>query len=74
MTDTIDTTATQVDPLLDKTLTLTFTVNDVNGILRLLGELPYSQSVGAIQAIHTQCAPQVEALNKEIAEAAPKAE
>jgi len=76
MTDTIDTTATPVDPLLEKSVTLTFTIRDINGILSTLGTIPYAQSAGIIGAIHAQCGPQVAEFNKEIeaAAAAPAAE
>jgi len=59
MTDTVD---TQVNPLDDKILTLQFTVKDINAILGLLGNLPFVQSVGLINAIQAQCTPQVQAL------------
>jgi hypothetical protein len=67
MTDTVDTQATVVDPLLSKEVTLTFTVNDINAILQLLSGLPYIQSVGLIQAIQTQVGPQVADLNAQLA-------
>lgn len=59
MTDTVDVTATEVDPLESKILTLKFSVKDINAILNLLGNLPFVQSVGLINAIQAQCAPQV---------------
>jgi hypothetical protein len=73
MTDTVDTQATPVDPLLSKEVTLTFTVGDINAILQLLSSLPYIQSVGLIQAIQTQVGPQVAALNAQLADAAAPA-
>ena len=59
MTDTVDVAATEVDPLESKILTLKFSVKDINAILNLLGSLPFVQSVGLINAIQSQCAPQV---------------
>jgi|APCry1669192160_1035399.scaffolds.fasta_scaffold44349_2 hypothetical protein len=59
MTDTVDVAATEVDPLESKILTLKFSVKDINAILNLLGTLPFVQSVGLINAIQAQCAPQV---------------
>jgi hypothetical protein len=58
MTDT-------VDPLADKVLTLQFTVTEINSILNLLGGLPFVQSVGLINAIQSQCGPQIDALKAE---------
>jgi hypothetical protein len=66
MTDTVDTQATPVDPLLSKEVTLVSTVANINVLLQLLGSLPYIQSVGAIQWIQTQVGPQVAALNAEL--------
>jgi hypothetical protein len=64
MSDTVDVAAKEVDPLESKILTLKFSVKDINSILNLLGNLPFVQSVGLINAIQAQCAPQVAALNE----------
>ena len=61
MTDT----QTQVDPAQEKLdaveITLTFKVKEINGLLSLLGNVPFVQSAGFIQAIQAQGGPQVEA-------------
>jgi hypothetical protein len=64
MSDTVDVPAVEVDPLLDETITLTFTVREVNNILSALGNLPFLQAVGIINNIHSQCTPQVEEIKK----------
>jgi hypothetical protein len=46
----------------DETLVLRFTVNEVNGILSALGQLPYTQSATIIGMIHAQAGRQVEQL------------
>jgi len=56
-------TTKEVDPLADKILTLEFSVKDINGILNLLGTLPFMQVVSLINEIQAQCTPQVRALN-----------
>jgi hypothetical protein len=61
MSDTVT-----VDPLEDKIVTLNFSVKDLNLILNILGQLPFVQSVGVINAIQAQCAPQIEAFNNEL--------
>ena len=55
MSDTVK----EVDPLVNKILTLEFSVKDINAILNLLGTLPFVQTVGLINEIQTQCAPQL---------------
>ena len=61
MTDT----QTQVDPAQEKLdaveITLTFKVKEINGLLSLLGNVPFVQSAGFIQAIQAQGTPQVQA-------------
>jgi hypothetical protein len=52
-------------PMDDKVLTLEFTVKEVNSILNMLGNLPFIQSVGLINAIQAQCTPQFDALQAE---------
>jgi hypothetical protein len=48
------------DPLLDKEVTLKFTVEQLNGILNLLGnELPFIKAVGLINEIQRQSAEQL---------------
>jgi len=47
-------------PLDDKILKLEFTVKEVNSILNILGNLPFIQAVGLINAIQAQCSPQLE--------------
>ena len=44
---------------LNKKLTFTFTVEEANGILAVLGELPYTKSAAIIQAIQMQAIPQL---------------
>jgi len=64
MTDTTTQTP-QVDPAQEKLdaieITLTLTVKEVNGILAILGNLPFVQSAGLISAIQAQGTPQVQA-------------
>ena len=43
-------------------INLTFTVNEVNAILNVLGQAPFVQSAALINAIQAQGGPQVEAL------------
>ena len=52
-------------PLDDKVLKLEFTVKEVNSILNILGNLPFVQAVGLINAIQAQCSPQFDALQAE---------
>ena len=48
------------DPLLDKVVTLTFTIDQINGILNLIGsEIPFIKSVGLINEIQVQVNKQV---------------
>jgi hypothetical protein len=48
------------DALLDKEMTLKFTVEQINSILNLLAsELPYIKVVGLINEIQAQCGPQL---------------
>ena len=50
----------QRDPILDKEVTLKFTVEQVNQILSLLGsEISYIRVAPLIHEIQAQCAPQV---------------
>lgn len=61
----------------DKQINLTFTVNETNGLLNVLGQAPFVQVANLINAIQAQGGPQVEALQAEAAaaeEAEPKAE
>jgi hypothetical protein len=51
-------------------ITLNFSVEEINHILSLLGQLPFSVSNGTIGAIVQQAQPQAEALAKEEAPAA----
>jgi hypothetical protein len=64
MTDTVDAVATEVNPLDNEILKLEFTVKDINAILNVLGNLPFVQAVGLINAIQAQCGPQVDAFIK----------
>jgi hypothetical protein len=54
------------------TLKLELTIDQVNGVLQLLGNSPYVQSAGLIQLIQEQVGPQVRAL--QVAEAKAIAE
>jgi len=47
-------------PLDDFTVTLEYTVKEINALLNLLGQLPFVQAMGAINSIHVQVGPQVE--------------
>ena len=58
------TDAVEVDPLDSKILTLKFTVKEINSILNTLGGLPFIQAVGLINAIQSQCGPQIESLKE----------
>lgn len=55
------------DPMLDKVLTLKFTVEQINGILNLIAsEMPYIKAVGLVTEIQNQCTPQItEAANEQ---------
>lgn len=59
MIETVD------NPLDDKILKLEFTLKEINAILNTLGALPFTQAVGLINAIQTQCNPQFDALKAE---------
>ena len=53
-------------------INFTFTVNEVNAILNVLGQAPYVASASLINSIQAQGGPQVEALKAECpAEEAP---
>lgn len=54
-------------------ITLTFTVDQVNGLLQLLGTLPFAQSNGMIQEIVRQAQPQADALDEAARAAAAEA-
>ena len=58
------------NPIGDQKINFTFTVNQVNSILAVLGNAPFVQSANLINEIQQQGAPQV----KELEDAAPKAE
>jgi hypothetical protein len=47
---------------------LTFTLDETNALLTALGQLPYTQAVQLIQAIHNQAIPQIQAANAESVE------
>lgn len=49
-------------------INLTFTLDEMNGLLTALGQLPYVQSFQIIQAIHSQAMPQIQASNAANAE------
>ena len=63
MTDTVDVPAKEVDPLENAIMTLQFSVKEINSILNVLGQAPFIQVAGIINAIQNQCAPQVNAFN-----------
>lgn len=48
-------------------INLTFTLDEMNGLLTVLGQLPYVQSANYITMIHNQAVPQIKA--QEIANA-----
>lgn len=48
-------------------INLTFTLDEMNGLLTALGQLPYVQSANYITMIHNQAVPQIKA--QEIANA-----
>lgn len=54
-------------------ITLTFSVDQVNALLQMLGGLPFAQVNGMIQEIVSQGQPQADALNAE-AEAIARAQ
>lgn len=58
------------EQLLDKEITLTFTVGAINQLLNDLGQLPFSVAVHHINNIQAQGTPQVTKLGNEIIEAA----
>lgn len=51
----------------DKSIDLKFTVNEVNGLLNVLGQAPFVQVANLINAIQAQGGPQVEKLQAEAA-------
>ncbi len=53
-------------------INLTFTLDEMNGLLTALGQLPYVQSANFITMIHNQAVPQIRA--QEIANAEQVAE
>ena len=53
----------------EKTINFTFTVNEVNAILNVLGQAPFVQSANLINNIQAQGGPQVDALQAAAAEA-----
>lgn len=58
----------------EKQINLTFTINEVNAILNVLGQAPFVQSATLINNIQAQGGPQVEKYQAEAAEAEEKAE
>lgn len=44
----------------DFTVTLEYTIKEVNGLLNLLARLPFVEAVGAINSIQVQVGPQFE--------------
>jgi hypothetical protein len=42
-------------------LSFKFTLEEINDIISKLGQLPYSEVAGMINAIHSQAVPQIEA-------------
>lgn len=48
------------DPLEDFSVTLEYTIKEVNELLTLLAQLPYAQCIGAMNSIHQQVGPQFE--------------
>ena len=59
-------------PLDDVSITLEYTVKEINALLNLLGQLKFIDAVGAINSIQMQAGPQVERA-REALEAAIKA-
>lgn len=49
----------------EKQINLTFTVNEVNGLLNVLGQSPFVQVAALINSIQAQGGPQVEKLQAE---------
>jgi hypothetical protein len=47
-------------PLDDVSITLEYTVRELNGLLNLLGQLKFLEAVGAINSIQMQAGPQIE--------------
>ncbi len=47
------------------TIKLEFTLEEINGLLNTLAQLPFIQSVGLINVIQNQAAPQIALLKKE---------
>lgn len=52
----------QPDPLDKEIINFSFTVNQINAILQILGSAPYFQSAGLINLIQMQGEPQFRAL------------
>jgi hypothetical protein len=51
----------KINSALDEvTITLEYTIKEVNALLNLLGELPFLKAVGAVNSIQVQAGPQVE--------------
>lgn len=51
---------TSNNPLDDFSVTLEYTIKEINALLTLLAKLPFVESVGAINSIQTQVVPQFE--------------
>jgi hypothetical protein len=48
------------NPLDEVSVTLEYTVREINALLNLLGKLPFIEAVGAINSIQVQVGPQFE--------------
>jgi hypothetical protein len=48
------------NPLDEVSVTLEYTVKEINAILTALSELPFAKVVGIINSVHTQVGPQFE--------------
>lgn len=59
-------------PLEDFVVTLEYTVKEINGLLNLIGKLPFGEAYMAINSIQMQVGPQVEKAHASL-EAALKA-
>lgn len=50
----------ELDPLNEVSVTLEYTIAEINALLNLLAQLPFSQVVGAINSVHVQVEPQIQ--------------
>ena len=58
---------------MENTINLSLSIDEVNGILQSLGQMPYAQVTSLVDKVRQQAGPQVQAI-QEAAASAPAAE